>query len=135
HAATLHDGREVVVKVLRPDIEPIIRRDVSLMYYVAGLAERYWREGRRLRPREVVAEFEKVIHDELDLVREAANAAQLRRNFEGSPQLYVPEIHWEFARRNVIVMERIYGTPINDIDALVRQGIDLRALAEEGVDI
>jgi len=135
HTATLHDGRDVVVKVLRPNIEPVIRRDLSLMYYVAGLAERYWREGRRLRPREVVAEFEKVIHDELDLVREAANAAQIRRNFEGSPLLYVPEIHWPFARRNVIVMERIHGTPISDIDALVRQGIDLRQLAENGVDI
>ncbi|NIP73716.1 MAG: ubiquinone biosynthesis regulatory protein kinase UbiB [Gammaproteobacteria bacterium] len=135
HAATLHDGREVVVKVLRPGIERVIRRDVSLMFYVAGLAERYWREGRRLRPREVVAEFEKVIYDELDLVREAANATQLRRNFEGSALLYVPEAYWPLARTNVIVMERISGTPISDIEALRRQGIDLKRLAEDGVEI
>ena len=135
HTATLPDGRAVVVKVLRPDIEPVIRRDVGLMYYVAGLAERYWREARRLRPKEVVAEFEKVIYDELDLVREAANAAQLRRNFEGSDLLYVPEAHWPYARRNVIVMERISGTPISDVQSLIQQGIDLKTLSEHGVEI
>ena len=135
HAATLPDGREVVVKVLRPNIEPVIRRDVRLMYYVAGLAERYWREARRLRPKEVVAEFEKVIYDELDLVREAANAAQLRRNFEGSTLLYVPETHWPYARRNVIVMERISGTPISDVQSLLEQGVDLKTLSEHGVEI
>jgi ubiquinone biosynthesis protein len=135
HAARLHDGREVVVKVLRPNIEPVIRRDLGLMYYVAGLAERYWREGRRLRPREVVQEFEKVIFDELDLVREAANAAQLRRNFEGSARLYVPDVYWPYARRNVIVMERISGMPISDIEQLRAAGIDLKVLAEHGVEI
>lgn len=135
HSATLPDGRAVVVKVLRPNIEPVIRRDVGLMYYVAGLAERYWREARRLRPREVVAEFEKVIYDELDLVREAANAAQLRRNFEHSDLLYVPDTHWPYARRNVIVMERISGTPISDVPTLLAQGIDLKVLAEHGVEI
>ncbi|MEJ2345383.1 MAG: ubiquinone biosynthesis regulatory protein kinase UbiB [Gammaproteobacteria bacterium] len=135
HAARLHDGREVVVKVLRPNIEPVIRRDVGLMYYVAGLAERYWREGRRLRPREVVQEFEKVIFDELDLVREAANAAQLRRNFEGSPRLYVPDVYWPYARRNVMVMERISGMPISNTDQLRAAGIDLKMLAEHGVEI
>ncbi len=135
HAARLHDGREVVVKVLRPNIEPIIRRDLSLMYYLAGLAERYWREGRRLRPREVVQEFEKVIFDELDLVREAANAAQLRRNFEGSTLLYVPDIYWPYARRNVIVMERISGIPVGDIEQLRDVGVDLKRLAEHGVEI
>ncbi len=135
HAATLPDGREVVVKVLRPNIEPVIRRDVGLMYYVAGLAERYWREARRLRPREVVAEFEKVIYDELDLVREAANAAQLRRNFEGSDLLYVPDTYWPYARRNVIVMERISGMPISDVESLVAHGVDLKSLAEHGVEI
>lgn len=135
HAARLHDGREVVVKVLRPNIEPTIRRDLSLMYYLAGLAERYWREGRRLRPREVVQEFEKVIFDELDLVREAANAAQLRRNFDGSTLLYVPDIYWPYARRNVIVMERINGIPVGDIEQLRSVGVDLKRLAEHGVEI
>jgi ubiquinone biosynthesis protein len=135
HGATTHDGRDVIVKVLRPSIEPVIRRDLSLMYYIAGLAERYWEDGRRLRPTEVVQEFEKQIFDELDLVREAANATQLRRNFKGSDLLYVPEIDWPLARRNAIVMERIYGTPISDIASLKKQGIDLKALSEHGVEI
>lgn len=135
HAATLHDGRAVVVKVLRPGIERVIRRDLSLMYYIAGLAERYWREGRRLHPQEVVGEFEKVIYDELDLIREASNAAQLRRNFEGSELLYVPEPYWPYARRNVIVMERISGIPISNIDGLRAAGIDLEQLAANGVEI
>ncbi len=135
HAARLHDGREVVVKVLRPDIVRVIRRDVSLMRYVAGLAEDYWREGKRLRPREVVAEFEKTLYDELDLLREAANASQLRRNFMGSALLYVPEVHWPYCRRNVMVMERISGTPIGDIAGLRAQGIDFKALSERGVEI
>jgi ubiquinone biosynthesis protein len=135
HAARLHDGSEVVIKVLRPDIEPVIRRDLGLMYYVAGLAERFWREARRLRPREVVDEFEKVIYDELDLVREAANAAQLRRNFERSPLLYVPDVYWPYARRNVMVMERISGIPISNIDELRAAGIDMEGLAERGVEI
>ncbi|MGA7801754.1 MAG: ubiquinone biosynthesis regulatory protein kinase UbiB [Gammaproteobacteria bacterium] len=135
HAARLHDGRDIVVKVLRPDIEKVIRRDVSLMRYVAGLAEDYWREGRRLRPREVVAEFEKTLYDELDLLREAANASQLRRNFMGSALLYVPEVHWPDCRRNVMVLERISGTPIGDIASLRAQGIDFKGLAERGVEI
>ncbi|HKJ07880.1 MAG TPA: ubiquinone biosynthesis regulatory protein kinase UbiB [Gammaproteobacteria bacterium] len=135
HAARLHDGRDVVIKVLRPDIERVIRRDVSLMRYVAGLAEDYWREGKRLRPREVVAEFEKTLYDELDLLREAANASQLRRNFMGSALLYVPEVHWPYCRRNVMVVERISGTPIGDIAGLRAQGIDFKALAERGVEI
>ncbi|MDE2089483.1 MAG: ubiquinone biosynthesis regulatory protein kinase UbiB [Gammaproteobacteria bacterium] len=135
HLARLHDGREAVIKVVRPGIEKIIRRDVGLLYNLAYLAERYWKEGRRLRPREVVAEFEKTILDELDLMREAANASQLRRNFEGSPLLYVPEIMWEYTRRNVMVMERIHGTPISDIETLKRQGIDLKRLSERGVEI
>ncbi len=135
HAARLHDGRDVVLKVLRPRIEKVIRRDVSLLYIVAELAERYWKEGRRLRPREVVAEYEKTILDELDLVREAANASQLRRNFIDSDLLYVPEVHWDLSREEVMVMERISGTPVTDIDALRRQGIDLAQLSERGVEI
>ncbi len=135
HAARLLDGTDVVVKVLRPDIAPVIRRDLGLMYLLAANIQRYWREGRRLRPVEVVAEFEKTIWDELDLMREAANASQLHRNFAGSPDLYVPEIHWEFSRRNVMVMERIHGIPIGHIDELRAAGIDFKALAERGVEI
>jgi ubiquinone biosynthesis protein len=135
HAATLAGGREVVVKVLRPDIEKQIRRDVGLMYYVAGLAERYWSEGPRLRPCEVVEQYEQTILDELDLLREAANASELRRNFAGGRKLYVPEIYWPLARRNVMVMERIHGIPISDIDGLRQAGIDLRELSENGVEI
>lgn len=135
HAAKLHDGRDVVVKVLRPDIEKVIRRDLGLLYTLADLADRYWPEGRRLRPLEVVAEYEKTILDELDLMREAANASQLRRNFANSPLLYVPEVYWPHTRRNVMVMERIRGTPISDIPALKKQGIDLVALSERGVEI
>lgn len=135
HAARLPGGREVIVKVVRPHIEKVIRRDVDLLYTLADLAERYWSQGRRLRPREVVAEYEKTIFDELDLLREAANASQLRRNFLGSPLLYVPEVEWPLTRRNVMVMERIYGTPVSDIPALLAQGIDLKTLAERGVNI
>lgn len=135
HAARLNDGREVVVKVLRPDIEKVIRRDLGLLYTLAELAERYWPEGRRLRPLEVVAEYEKTILDELDLMREAANASQLRRNFANSPMLYVPEVYWPYTRRNVMVMERIRGIPVSNIAELKRQGVNLVALSERGVEI
>lgn len=135
HAARLFDGREVIVKVLRPNVERAIRRDVSLLYTVAGLAERYWADGKRLRPTAVVAEFEKTLLGELDLLREAANASQLRRNFEGSDLLYVPEIVWPLTRRNVMVMERIFGTPISHVKSLVQQGVDLKRLSENGVEI
>lgn len=135
HTARLLDGRQVVVKVVRPNIEKIIRRDVNLLYIIAELAERYWREGRRLRPRAVVAEYEKTIFDELDLVREAANASQLRRNFAGSRILYIPEVYWPYTRRNVLVMERIQGIPIGAIDELRHRGIDMKKLSERGVEI
>lgn len=135
HAATLKNGREVIVKVLRPDMEKIIRRDIGLMYHVARLAEKYWPDGRRLRPVEVVAEFEKTIFDELDLVREGANAAQLRRNFLDSELLYVPEIFWEHTRKNVLVMERIYGVQVSDIAALKRANVNMLTLAERGVEV
>ncbi|MDH3314958.1 MAG: ubiquinone biosynthesis regulatory protein kinase UbiB [Gammaproteobacteria bacterium] len=135
HAARLKDGTEVVVKVVRPGIEDLIRRDVGLLYVVAGLAERYWRHGRRLRPREVVAEYEKTILDELDLLREGASASQLRRNFENSDLLYVPEVFWPYTRRSVMVMERVSGIPISDTEALVARGVNLKALAERGVEI
>ncbi len=135
HAARLLDGRGVVVKVVRPGIEKVIRRDISLLYTVAGLAESYWREARRLHPRAVVSELEKTILDELDLLRESANASQLRRNFQDSALLYVPEIHWPLTRRNVMVMERIHGTPVWDVATLRRQGVDLKTLAHNGVEL
>lgn len=135
HAARLKDGREVVVKVVRPDIEIVIRRDVGLLYLIAELAERYWREGRRLHAREIVAEYETTILDELDLMREGASASQLRRNFMDSELLKVPEVYWEYTRPNVMVMERVSGIPISDIDALRAHGTDLRVLAERGVEI
>ena len=135
HPARLPDGREVVVKVLRPGIERVIRRDVRLLHLTARLLARYVREARRLRPVEVVAEFERTVSDELDLMREAANCSQLRRNFEGSPLLYVPEVHWPYCRREVMVLERIHGVPIGDIDALRARGVDLKRLSETGVEI
>ncbi|VAW53704.1 Ubiquinone biosynthesis regulatory protein kinase UbiB [hydrothermal vent metagenome] len=135
HAAVLKTGENVVVKVLRPDILPVIKRDLSLLYIIAELAAKYSSQLRRLRPVEVIAEYEKTILDELDLLREAANASQLRRNFEGSNDLYVPEIHWDFVRKNVLVMERIYGIPIRDIKALKEQGTDMERLAAMGVEI
>jgi ubiquinone biosynthesis protein len=135
HGARLHDGTEVVVKVLRPGIERIIRRDIGLLYVLAALAARYWSDGRRLRPVEVVAEYEKTIIDELDLMREAANAAQLKRNFEGSELLYVPQVYWPYTRRNVMVMERIHGIRISEIDVLRAHGVNLERLSERGVEI
>jgi ubiquinone biosynthesis protein len=135
HAATLNTGEDIVVKVLRPGVEAIIRRDVGLLKIVAGLAERYWSEGPRLRPREVVAEFEKTLYDELDLLREAANASQLRRNFSDSDLLHVPEVYWPYCRHNVMTMERIYGIPVNDLPALRQAGVDLKTLSEHGVEI
>lgn len=135
HAARLHDGREVVVKVLRPGVERVIRHDVDLLYLIARLAQRYWPDGRRLRPVEVVAEYEKTVFDELDLLREAANAAQLRRNFEGSPLLYVPEVHWPLTRRNVMTLERIRGVPVSNTGELVTRGVNMKRLAERGVEI
>ncbi len=135
HAATLKSGQDVVIKVLRPGIEKVIRQDLDLLYFGAGLAQRYWREGRRLRPVDVVREYEKTVFDELDLTREAANAAQLRRNFENSELLYVPEVYWDYTRRNVMVMERIHGIPISDTDELRAKETDLKVLAERGVDI
>ena len=135
HCATLKDGSEVIVKVVRPGIEKTIRRDVGLLYILADLAERYWSEGYRLRPREVVAEFESTILDELDLVREAANSSQLHRDFKGSELLYVPEVCWPLTVRNVMVMERIHGTQISDIESLKSKKIDLQALSERGVEI
>ncbi|MBF0469775.1 MAG: ubiquinone biosynthesis regulatory protein kinase UbiB [Gammaproteobacteria bacterium] len=135
HLATLHDGREVVVKVLRPQIEPVIRRDISLLYTIARQLQRYWSEGKRLRPTEVVAEFEKNILDELDLMREAASATLIRRNFENNNLLYIPEVYWPFCRKKVMVMERVHGFSCTNIEAMKQHGIDLKKLSEQGVEI
>ena len=135
HAATLRNGQEVVVKVLRPDMAQIIGRDLEVLHALAALAQRYWVEGRRLRPMEVVREYEKTVLDELDLMREAANTAQLKRNFAGSSLLYVPEVYWDFCRVNVMVMERIHGVPISDIARLRSLKTNIPKLAENGVEI
>ncbi|MBA3535510.1 MAG: ubiquinone biosynthesis regulatory protein kinase UbiB, partial [Tatlockia sp.] len=135
HAATLTSGEEVVVKILRPNMLKTIKNDLSIMYTIAKLADRYWPVSKRLKPKEIVREFEHNLIDELDLQREAANAAQLRRNFNNSPLLYVPEIYWDYTHENVLVMERIHGIPIADIDSLNRQGINIKKLAERGVEI
>ena len=135
HSATLFDGRAVVVKVIRPGIEKVIQQDISLLYTLAWLVCHLWSEGRRLRPVEVVEEYEQTIFDELDLRKEAANGSQLRRNFEGSGILYIPEIFWDYTRRNVLVMERIYGIPVADMEQLNAQNTDMEKLAERGVEI
>jgi ubiquinone biosynthesis protein len=135
HAATLPDGREVVVKVLRPGVERQVRRDLEVLRLIARLAERYWDDGRRLRPLEVLDEIEKNLIDELDLMREAGNAAQLKRNFTGSALLYVPEVHWDLCRESVLVTERIRGIPVSRLDALTAAGTDMRVLAHRGVEI
>lgn len=135
HTAKLHSGEEVVVKVLRPNIAPRIASDIGLLYELAKLAERFWANGKLLRATEVVAEFEKTTLDELDLMREGSNAAKLRRNFENSEILYVPQIHWEFTRKNLLVMERIHGIPVGEIEQLKAAGADFKTLAERGVEI
>lgn len=135
HAATLKSGEDVVVKILRPNMHHIIEQDLNLMHTIANLADRYWSESKRFKPKEVVQEFEHTLLDELDLQREAANAAQLRRNFQNSPLLYIPEIHWDYVRENVMVLERIYGIPVADVAALNASGINIKLLAERGIEI
>ena len=135
HCATLHDGTEVVVKVLRPGVEKRVRRDLELMHSLASIAHRYWEDGRRLRPKDVIDEYEQVIMDELDLMREAANASQLRKNFANSTDLYVPEVYFELCHRNVMVQERIRGIPVNDMKALREHGVNLKKLSDRGSHI
>jgi len=135
HVARLPNGQEVIVKVLRPDMRGVIERDLEVLHALADLAQRYWPEGRRLRPREIVGEYQKTILDELDLMREAANASQLKRNFAGSELLYVPEVHWDYCRAEVMVMERIHGVPISDLASLRAAGTNIAQLAENGVRI
>lgn len=135
HSAVMHDGSKVVVKVLRPNIHKQIRQDVELMETFAKLMYRYLPLSRRFRPIEVVEEFKCTLYDELDLMREAANASQLRRNFTDSESLYVPQINWQHTRKNVLVMEQVYGIPISDIKTLKEHNTDLKKLAERGVEI
>lgn len=135
HTAALDDGTEVIVKLLRPGVREQIQRDLDVMFVVAGLADRYWENSKRLRPLELVGEYEKTVIDELDLMREGANAAQLKRNFEGSDMLHVPEVYWDYCRPEVLVQERVYGIPISDMDALRAAGTNIQRLAENGVEI
>jgi len=139
HFATLrsgqHAGREVAVKVLRPGMASVIDKDLSLMRLMARWVERLSADGKRLKPREVVAEFDKYLHDELDLLREAANAAQLRRNMAGLDLVLIPEMVWDYCRTEVMVMQRMHGVPINRVDELRRRGVNIAKLAQDGVTI
>ena len=134
HAATLADSAEVVVKVLRPGIESIIEKDLELLYAIAALLERFSRDARRLRLKAVVADYERTVFDELNLLLEAANTATLRRNFADSPLLYAPRVHWEHCREDVFVVERVEGVPIADVAELRARGTDMRKLAARGVE-
>jgi ubiquinone biosynthesis protein len=135
HLARLPDGTEVAVKVLRPGIAAVIAKDLELLHAGAALIEWLWADGRRLRPHEVVDEFAKHLEVELDLLHEASNASQLKRNFEGSPLLLVPQVHWDYCSTEVMVMERMHGTPVSQVQALREQGVDLRRLSRAGVEI
>jgi ubiquinone biosynthesis protein len=135
HCATLHSGEQVVVKVVRPDIESVIREDTALMLTLAKLATKYHPQGKRLRAVEVVSDYELVILDELDMTREAANTSQLRRNFENKKLLDVPEVYWDYTCRDVLTMERISGIPVTDVETLRAKGTDLKLLSERGVEI
>ncbi len=135
HAATLKDGREIIVKVVRPEIEKVMRRDLGIMHLLAEMFENYSADVKQLKPTSVVREFEKTLMNELDLMREAASASQLRRNFMNSRVLYIPQVLWELTSRNVMAMERVSGIPVNDMAALKQAGVDLKWLAESGVEI
>ena len=131
----LNDGTEVIVKILRPGLEPVIERILICLFMLARMGEKYSADFRRLRAVEVIDEYNKTIHDELDLMREAANASQLRHNFSTSPLLYVPEVYFDHTRTNVMVMEKIHGTTVTKVDTLVENGIDLQQLSHSGVEI
>jgi ubiquinone biosynthesis protein len=135
HLAVLHGGTEAAVKILRPGMLPVIGDDLALLDTAAGLVERFSADGRRLKPREVVAEFARHLFEELDLMREAAHASQLRRNFQDSPLLAVPEVYWDWCATNVMTMQRMRGTPVSQVDELRRQGVDIPRLARTGVEI
>ena len=135
HAARLKSGEEVVVKVVRPGLKPVIAQDLAWLFLIAKAAEHASADARRLHPVEIVGDYEKTIYDELDLLREAANASQLRRNFEGSELMYVPQVYWDLCRPKVLVMERIYGVPVTDMATLADQRTDMKLLAERGVEV
>lgn len=135
HLARLPDGTEVAVKVLRPGIARVIAHDLALLDAGATLVELLWSDGKRLRPHEVVAEFAKHLEVELDLMRETANASQLKRNFENSRLLLVPEVYWDYCSTEVMVMQRMHGTPVSHVGTLRAQGIDIPKLARSGVEI
>ncbi len=135
HAATLLDGREVVVKVVRPGIRQQLQQDIDLLLTIAGLAEKYWEGGPRVKPTGFVREFETFVFDELDMYREASNASMLRSNFAGSKELYIPEIYWPYCRESVLVMERVAGVPVRDIAALKKHGVNLERLAKRGIRV
>ena len=135
HGATLKSGEEVVVKILRPGMHEVIERDLEVLGALAALADEYWEDARRLRPLELVSEYRKTILDELDLMREAGNAAQLKRNFAGSTLLYVPAVYWDYCRSNVMVMERIHGIIVSRMEELRARGANIAKLAENGVEI
>src|SRR5699024_1483512 len=129
------NGKRVVVKVVRPNIRKVIMRDIQLMETLAYLLERYYKDGKRLRPIEVVEEYSRTILNELDLTIEAANGTQLRQNFKDSEILYVPEIYWDYTRKNVMVMERISGVPVGEVETLKALGVDIPLLAKRSVEI
>ena len=135
HAAKLLSGDEVVIKVLRPNIEQQIANDVDLLRFLARLAERYWFRAKHLKPLELVNEVAQTLFDELDLMREGANASQLKRNFTNSPDLYVPKVYWEYTRNSILVLERIYGIPIHDMERLKQAGVNLAKLAEHCIEV
>ncbi|SFX33512.1 ubiquinone biosynthesis regulatory protein kinase UbiB [Marinospirillum alkaliphilum] len=135
HTARLHTGEEVVVKVIRPGIKQVIRKDIQLLYMLARLTLKLVPDAQRLHPVEVVADYEVSLMDELDLQKEAASTSQLKRNFQNSPLLYVPAIHWSFTRRNLMVQERIYGVPVAEVETLKARGVNMKKLAERGVEI
>ena len=135
HPVTLIDGRLAVAKVVRPGIEKQLRRDIDLLAAIAGLAERYWEGGQHVRPTEIVREFETYVFDELDMQREGANASMLRRNFKDSKDLYIPEIYWPWCKQQVLVMERVSGLPVGDIEALKEHGVNLERLARRGMRV
>jgi ubiquinone biosynthesis protein len=135
HAARLHDGTDVVVKILRPKIKKTIQEDIALMYHLATWVRWRWPGSHRLRLHELVGEFEHTILNELDLVREAANAAQLRRNFSGSTMMMVPQVYWQFIKPNIMVSERVFGVRISDVKTLHERDVNMKRLAEHGVII
>ncbi|OUU80293.1 MAG: ubiquinone biosynthesis regulatory protein kinase UbiB [Gammaproteobacteria bacterium TMED78] len=135
HLAKMKTGQEVVVKILRPGVKGDIKKDIDLLYLIASIVDKHWKDGRRLRLNEVVDEFDKTLNKELDLMLEASNANQLRRNFDNSDMLYVPKVYWDYCRSNIMVMERVKGIPISDIDELKRSKTNIKKLAENGVEI